>query len=115
MTKINQDTLNKLNFDKLGGLIPAVVVDNANNALLMQGFMNAEAVDKTIEEEKVVFYSRSKDRLWLKGETSENYLHVVDMIADCDYDAILIRANPAGPTCHTGAYSCFHNPLMEVE
>lgn len=112
---IDKAVLDKLDFEKLGGLMPAIVVDASNNQLLMQGFMNQEALEATLETRKVVFYSRSKKRLWLKGESSENYLHVVRVVADCDYDSLLIAARPAGPTCHTGAYSCFHNVLMEVD
>lgn len=112
---INASVLEQMNFDKLDGLVPAIVVDAANKSVLMQGFMNAEALEATLEEGKVVFYSRTKQRLWMKGESSENYLNVVRIVADCDFDSLLIEANPAGPTCHTGAYSCFHNTLMEVE
>ncbi|MBG9985075.1 phosphoribosyl-AMP cyclohydrolase [Aerococcaceae bacterium DSM 111022] len=112
---IDKAVLDKLDFEKLGGLMPAIVVDASNNQLLMQGFMNQEALEATLEAREVVFYSRSKKRLWLKGESSENYLHVVRVVADCDYDSLLIEARPAGPTCHTGAYSCFHNVLMEVD
>jgi phosphoribosyl-AMP cyclohydrolase / phosphoribosyl-ATP pyrophosphohydrolase len=89
------------------GLVPAVVQDAITSKVLMVGFMNQEAVDKTIALGKVTFYSRSKQRLWTKGETSENYLLYKEMIVDCDNDTLLIKAIPQGPTCHTGADTCF--------
>ena len=88
-------------------LVPAIVQDAVTNIVLMLGFMNEEALNKTIETRLVTFYSRSKQRLWTKGETSKNVLHLVDIKADCDNDAILIKANPDGPVCHTGADTCF--------
>ena len=104
---INNSLINILNFNKLNGLIPAVVVDANNGAVLMLGFMNKEAVKKTIETKLVTFYSRSRNTLWTKGETSGNYLHLVDIKPDCDNDALLVFTNPAGNTCHLGNYSCF--------
>jgi phosphoribosyl-ATP pyrophosphohydrolase/phosphoribosyl-AMP cyclohydrolase len=104
---INNSLINILNFNKLSGLIPAVVVDANNDAVLMLGFMNKEAVVKTIETKLVTFYSRSRNTLWTKGETSGNYLHLVDIKPDCDNDALLVFADPLGNTCHTGNYSCF--------
>jgi phosphoribosyl-ATP pyrophosphohydrolase/phosphoribosyl-AMP cyclohydrolase len=89
------------------GLLPAVVQDSATGKVLMLGYMNAEALEKTRAEQKVTFFSRSKQRLWTKGETSDNFLHVQDILTDCDGDTILIKAVPAGPTCHTGADTCF--------
>jgi len=99
--------IEKINFEKLSGIIPAIIIDASNNNVLMLGFMNKEALEQTIEKQKVVFFSRTKNRLWLKGETSHNYLNVVSIITDCDNDTLLIYANPDGPTCHTGSYSCF--------
>ncbi len=96
-----------LNFEKMNGLIPAVIVDEVTNQTLMLGFMNEEAYDKTIATGRVTFYSRTKNRLWTKGETSGDYLIVKNIIADCDKDTLLIYANPLGNTCHTGNYSCF--------
>ena len=96
-----------LDFNKLGGLIPAIVQDVQTNAVLMLGFMNEEAYKKTLETNQVTFYSRTKQRLWTKGETSGNYLNVVKILTDCDNDTILVKANPVGPACHTGADTCF--------
>ena len=90
------------------GLIPAIIQDAQTRKVLMLGYMNEEAYLKTLAEKRVTFFSRSKNRLWTKGETSENYLDVVDVAVDCDQDTILIQANPAGPTCHTGADTCFN-------
>ncbi len=97
----------KLNFSKLNGLIPAVIVDNNNLAVLMLGFMNEEALKKTIETGLVTFFSRTRNSLWTKGETSGNFLKLIDIKADCDYDSLLVYAVPSGNTCHTGDYSCF--------
>ncbi|MFT3901595.1 MAG: phosphoribosyl-AMP cyclohydrolase [Niabella sp.] len=89
------------------GLIPVIVQDADTLQVLMLGFMNAEALEKTKTEGKVTFFSRSKERLWTKGETSENYLLVKEILMDCDDDTILVKAVPQGPTCHTGEISCF--------
>lgn len=99
--------INKINFDKMNGLVPVIVTDNITGQVLMLGFMNREAVHKTIAENKVTFYSRSKERLWTKGETSGNYLELIDIKIDCDNDTLLITANPKGNTCHLDQYSCF--------
>lgn len=96
-----------LDFDKLNGLIPAVVTDKTTGQVLMLGFMNEDALNKTLETNKVTFYSRAKERLWTKGETSGNYLELVDIIPDCDNDTVLISAIPHGNTCHLDQYSCF--------
>ena len=104
---MNLDT-DKLNFEKLNGLIPAVIVDNSNNQVLMLGFMNIESLNKTLETNNVTFYSRTKKSLWTKGETSGNYLKLVNILVDCDNDTLLVYAVPQGPTCHTGNYSCFN-------
>jgi len=99
---------NSLNFEKGDGLIPAII-QNANDfQVLMLGYMNKKALKKTLEEERVTFYSRTKQRLWTKGESSGNYLDVVNIQQDCDDDTLLILAKPQGPTCHTGEQSCFH-------
>lgn len=95
-------------FDKSpDGLVPVVVQDNWTGKVLMLGYMNQEAFEKTKTEKIVTFFSRSKQRLWTKGETTNNFLHVKDILVDCDADTILIKATPAGPTCHTGADTCF--------
>jgi phosphoribosyl-AMP cyclohydrolase / phosphoribosyl-ATP pyrophosphohydrolase len=99
--------MEQIDFSKGDGLVPVVIQDNNTLQVLMLGYMNEEALKKTREEKRVTFFSRSKKRLWTKGETSGNYLQVVDILADCDNDSILIKANPAGPTCHTGTTSCF--------
>jgi len=96
-----------LNFDKLNGLIPVVVQDWKTLKVLMVGFMNREAYEKTVREGYVTFYSRSRQELWTKGETSGNYLKVQQMAEDCDQDSLLILAEPYGNVCHTGRYSCF--------
>lgn len=98
----------KLDFSKYAdGLVPAIIQDAKTNKVLMLGFMNEEAVNKTKELNKVTFFSRSKNRLWTKGEESSNFLNVVDILKDCDKDTLLIKAEPVGPVCHTGADTCF--------
>ncbi|MFA6918317.1 MAG: bifunctional phosphoribosyl-AMP cyclohydrolase/phosphoribosyl-ATP diphosphatase HisIE [Candidatus Gracilibacteria bacterium] len=97
----------KLNFEKLNGLIPVIVQDSSTMQVLMLGFMNKEAYEKTAKSGKVTFWSRTRESLWQKGETSGNYLKVVDVKVDCDNDSLLILAKPQGPTCHMGKYSCF--------
>lgn len=89
------------------GLIPAIIQDDKTQKVLMLGYMNKEAFVKTKESKLVTFYSRSKERLWTKGESSKNYLHLVSWALDCDQDALLIRVNPSGPTCHTGSDTCW--------
>jgi phosphoribosyl-ATP pyrophosphohydrolase/phosphoribosyl-AMP cyclohydrolase len=97
-----------LEFNKNGdGLLPVIIQDGATEKVLMLGYMNDEAYKKTCEQKRVVFYSRSKQRLWMKGETSGNYLEVNEILPDCDNDCLLIKVNPAGPVCHTGADTCF--------
>ncbi len=104
---MNQNISN-IDFQKSAdGLIPAVIQDDKTGVVLMLGYMNAESLEKTKQEGKVTFFSRSKQRLWTKGETSENFLFVTDIMVDCDGDTILIKANPAGPVCHTGDDTCF--------
>lgn len=106
-----------LDFEKQGGLIPAIIQDAVTNKVLMLGYMNKESLDKTVETKKVCFYSRSRNCLWTKGETSGNFLNVVSIKEDCDNDTLLIKVNPVGPVCHTGADTCFNeenkeNPIL---
>lgn len=98
------------NFNKTDGLVPAIIQDDATNNVLMLGYMNAEAFEQTTRENRVTFFSRSKQRLWTKGETSGNFLNVVSIQLDCDSDALLIKVNPVGPTCHKGTTTCFGEP-----
>jgi phosphoribosyl-ATP pyrophosphohydrolase/phosphoribosyl-AMP cyclohydrolase len=97
----------QLNFDKMDGLIPAIIQDNQTGKVLMLGFMNEEALAKTYESGKVTFFSRTKNRLWTKGEESGHFLHPVSITEDCDRDTLLIKVNPTGPVCHTGNDTCF--------
>lgn len=99
--------MTELDFNKMNGLIPAIIQDSYTQKVLMLGFMNKEAYEKTIETGKVTFYSRSKQRLWTKGETSGNFLEVVSIKSDCDNDTLLIQAHPTGPVCHTGTDTCW--------
>ena len=103
--------LDKLKFDEKG-LIPAIVVDDDTGKVLTLAYMNRESLAISIEKGLTCFWSRSRQELWLKGETSGNYQHIVSINADCDYDALEVRVKKDGPACHTGAESCFHNPLM---
>lgn len=97
-----------IDFKKYGdGLVPAIVQDNHTQKVLMLGFMNEAALHKTMEERKVTFFSRSKNRLWTKGEESGNFLELVSLSVDCDHDTLLIKAHPLGPVCHTGADTCW--------
>jgi phosphoribosyl-ATP pyrophosphohydrolase/phosphoribosyl-AMP cyclohydrolase len=97
-----------INFSKYpDGLVPAIVQDANTKAVLMMGFMNQEAVDATLSQQKVTFYSRSKSRLWTKGEESGHFLNYVSMAVDCDHDTLLIQANPVGPVCHNGTDTCW--------
>ena len=97
-----------VNFDKSpDGLVPAVIQDNDTNKVLMLGYMNREALEKTQKEGRVTFFSRSRQKLWTKGETSGNFLNVVSISSDCDDDSLLIKVNPVGPVCHTGADTCW--------
>jgi phosphoribosyl-ATP pyrophosphohydrolase/phosphoribosyl-AMP cyclohydrolase len=97
----------KIDFTKDNGLVPVIIQDAISAQVLMLGYMNEEALEKTKSEKRVTFFSRTKNRLWTKGETSGNFLNVVDLQIDCDQDTILIKANAVGPTCHTGSVSCF--------
>lgn len=110
-----------MNFDKMQGLIPAIIQDAETRQVLMLGYMNKEAYDITVQTGKVTFWSRSRQTIWTKGETSGNYLNVVDIENDCDQDTLLIRVHPTGPVCHTGTDTCWgeknevltdNNPLL---
>jgi phosphoribosyl-ATP pyrophosphohydrolase/phosphoribosyl-AMP cyclohydrolase len=97
----------KIDFEKMGGLAPAVIQDDKTGKVLMLGFMNEEAFARTKETGKVTFFSRTKNRLWTKGETSGNTLQVTSILPDCDRDTLLVKVRPAGPVCHTGDDTCF--------
>lgn len=106
-----------IDFDKMGGLVPAIIQDADTRNVLMLGFMNREAYNKTVETGRVTFWSRSRNSLWTKGETSGNYLHLVSIQNDCDNDTLLVKVHPEGPTCHTGTDTCWgetneKNPLL---
>ena len=98
----------EIKFDKITGLIPAIIQDAETKNVLMLGYMNLEAYNKTIETKRVTFFSRSKQRLWVKGETSKNYLNLVSIKNDCDNDSLLIKVKPDGPTCHLGSDTCWN-------
>lgn len=107
----------KIDFDKMDGLVPAIIQDATTKNVLMLGFMNKEAYKKTLETKHVTFWSRTRQTLWTKGETSGHFLNLVDMKIDCDNDTLLVRVNPVGPTCHTGTDTCWgeeneNNPLL---
>ena len=106
--------ISKLKFDK-DGLIPAIVVDSVSKKVLTLAYMNEESLKITMEKKLTCFYSRSRKELWLKGETSGNYQHIVSITADCDYDALVVEVKKDGPACHLGEDSCFHNPVYESE
>ena len=107
----------KIDFEKMGGLVPAIIQDATTKNVLMLGFMNEEAYEKTLATKHVTFWSRTRKTLWTKGETSGHFLNLVDMKIDCDNDTLLVRVNPIGPTCHTGTDTCWGeenvgNPLL---
>lgn len=109
-----------IDFNKSDGLVPVIIQDEQTLEVLMLGYMNQEAYDKTVQENIVTFFSRTKNRLWTKGETSNNFLHVKSIQQDCDNDTLLIKVKPDGPTCHTGTRSCFNtkynqNFLLQLE
>ena len=108
---MNLAQIRTLDWKKGDGLLPAIVQDALTGQVLMLGFMNAEALQITLESGRVTFFSRSKNRLWTKGETSGHFLNVVDVEGDCDKDSLLITARPDGPTCHTGTASCFGDDI----
>jgi len=101
--------MNKIDFSKGSGLVPAIIQDSTTLQVLMVGFMNEETFNRTINEGKVTFYSRTRKKQWTKGETSGNFLYAEEILTDCDNDAILIKVKPAGPVCHKGTTSCFGN------
>ncbi len=101
----------KIDFDKMKGLIPAIIQDVKTGEVLMLGFMNKEAWEKTLRISRVTFWSRTRKQLWTKGETSGNFLIVKKVYLDCDQDSVLIKAEPKGPTCHTGKKSCFFKEI----
>ena len=103
--------MEKLKFDEKG-LIPAIVVDDETGKVLTLAYMNKESLAISMEKGLTCFWSRSREELWLKGETSGNYQHIVSITADCDYDALEVRVKKDGPACHMGTDSCFHNPVM---
>ena len=110
-------SVESIDFKKIDGLVPAIIQDSKSQKVLMLGFMNEEAYKKTVETGKVTFFSRTRNTLWTKGETSGNFLNVVDIKLDCDKDTLLIQVNPVGPVCHTGADTCWNeknevNPLL---
>jgi phosphoribosyl-ATP pyrophosphohydrolase/phosphoribosyl-AMP cyclohydrolase len=104
---VNPETMNGLDWAKGEGLLPAIVQDAVTGRVLMLGYMTRETLEETLECGRVVFFSRSRGGRWLKGETSGHFLNVVQVVTDCDRDSLLVLANPVGPTCHTGAVSCF--------
>ena len=106
---------NSVDFQKSGGLVPAIIQDHLSNKVLMLGYMNRAALDQTLAEGKVTFFSRSKERLWTKGESSDNFLHLIDISVDCDQDTLLIKARPDGPTCHTGADTCWNEKNLSSD
>ena len=106
--------INTLKFDEKG-LIPAIVVDAVTKQVLTLAYMNRESLQISIEKELTCFYSRSRQQLWLKGETSGNYQHIVSITADCDKDALVVMVEPDGPACHLGTTSCFHNPVYRSD
>ena len=101
------ESIDQVDFDKEGGLVPAIIQDAQTSKVLMLGYMNEEALSQTLESKKVTFFSRSKQRLWTKGERSKNYLNLVSISLDCDNDSLLVKVNPEGPTCHTGDDTCW--------
>ena len=106
--------IKNLKFDQ-NGLIPAVVVDSVTKKVLTVAYMNEESLKISIKKGLTCFYSRSRQKLWLKGETSGNYQHIVSITADCDNDALVVVVEPDGPACHKGEFSCFHNPVFQSE
>lgn len=106
--------IDELKFDEKG-LIPAIVVDAKTKKVLTLAYMNRESLEISLEKELTCFWSRSRNELWLKGETSENYQHIVSITADCDNDALVVMVEPDGPACHTGSYSCFTKPVFQSE
>ncbi len=112
MTTNQTELLAKLDFTKGNGLIPVIVQDAKTNAILMQAFANKEAVELTLKTKKATYWSRSRNEIWVKGETSGNTQKVISVSTDCDYDSLLYVVEQKGPACHTGEYSCFYNKLL---
>jgi len=106
--------IDELKFDEKG-LIPAIVVDSVSKQVLTLAYMNKESLEISMEKQLTCFFSRSRQELWLKGETSGNYQHIVSITADCDKDALVVVVEPEGPACHLGTKSCFHNPVFQSE
>jgi phosphoribosyl-ATP pyrophosphohydrolase/phosphoribosyl-AMP cyclohydrolase len=106
------ELLEKLDFAKGNGLIPVIVQDAKTNAILMQAFANKEAIELTLKTKKATYWSRSRNEIWVKGETSGNTQKVISVSTDCDYDSLLYIVEQTGPACHTGEYSCFYNKLL---
>lgn len=102
-----------MDFNKLDGIIPAIIQDSETGRVLMLGFMNPEALEKTRKEGLVTFFSRTRERLWTKGEESGNFLHVEEILEDCDRDTLLVKVRPGGPVCHTGSDTCFNEENRE--
>lgn len=114
--KINEEEFIKsISWQKVNNLVPVIIQDYQTCEVLMQGFMNEEALRESFKHQKVVFYSRTKERLWMKGEQSGNFLHIIDMGLDCDKDCILILVKPSGSTCHTGDISCFEQTSKKAD
>jgi phosphoribosyl-AMP cyclohydrolase / phosphoribosyl-ATP pyrophosphohydrolase len=112
MTTNQTELLAKLDFTKGNGLIPVIVQDAKTNAILMQAFANKEAVELTLKTKKATYWSRSRNEIWVKGETSGNTQKVISVSTDCDFDSLLYVVEQTGPACHTGEYSCFYNKLL---
>jgi len=110
-----EEIAREVNFEKMGGLVPVVVQDQSTDTVLMQAFMNREALMLTLEKGLMHYWSRTRRKIWLKGEQSGHYSLVENAILDCDKDAILFKVNQVGPCCHTGEYSCFHNPVSPIK
>ncbi|WP_122035301.1 bifunctional phosphoribosyl-AMP cyclohydrolase/phosphoribosyl-ATP diphosphatase HisIE [Aliivibrio sp. EL58] len=108
-----QELATRIDWEKVDGLVPAIIQDFGSSQVLMMGYMNQEALAKTLETEKVTFFSRTKNRLWTKGEESGNSLNLVNISLDCDNDTLLIKVNPVGPTCHTGTTTCWDSDKTE--
>lgn len=113
--KITLDNIDQLAWSKMNDLIPCVVQDTVSGKILMQGYMNPKSVEVTFETGNVTFWSRSKNALWTKGESSGHFLKLVELAADCDQDCIVAMANPIGPTCHTGTETCWHNGTAQPD
>ncbi|MDD9157483.1 bifunctional phosphoribosyl-AMP cyclohydrolase/phosphoribosyl-ATP diphosphatase HisIE [Aliivibrio sp. S4TY2] len=108
-----QELATRIDWEKVDGLVPAIIQDFGSSQVLMMGYMNQEALSKTLETEKITFFSRTKNRLWTKGEESGNSLNLVNISLDCDNDTLLIKVNPVGPTCHTGTTTCWDGDKTE--